>query len=351
VSSVVISHGTPATVFVAASSGAQHGIFRSTDGGDHWAPSGTGLSTNAIYYGLRQTPGGSLYVIAYDQGLFKSADGGDHWTSAIAGLSEEDARNIRTIAPDPRNGSVLYLASGFKLFRSRDGGESWSPVPMPDFLVNELVFDPFRSEILYACGYGTLGGEPIQVLKTSDAGATWISSDAGLPDSYVESLAIESDGPGVLYCSFGQSLPGVYRSTDSGAHWERLAFDFGGRAILSVRTDPYEIGMVYAVGFGGSPSGPAPRHPARDARARTVARGPLQAAAAREARRGREIRHRMAGGVSRRKPDETDLAVPQSSGPTPTGSSRLSERSSRRHGATEPSSLAGQPSSQRHRPS
>ncbi len=64
---------------------------------------------------------------------------------------------------------------------------------------------------------GTLGQG---IWRSSDGGATWLRVRHGLySESAVRALAVHPSDARIMYCGADS---GVYRSEDSGEHWERL---------------------------------------------------------------------------------------------------------------------------------
>jgi photosystem II stability/assembly factor-like uncharacterized protein len=134
------------------------GIYKSTDGGTTWHELTNGLpdiiqanlaiapsDPNILYAaiaGVAQAGGrggrGSTTGVV---GLFKSTDGGEHWFRAIDGPDGsgrgrvEDPRpmvrigggDLPTLAVDPKNPDVLYSCSTV-FWRSEDGGITWTAV-------------------------------------------------------------------------------------------------------------------------------------------------------------------------------------------------------------------------------
>lgn len=126
------------------------GVFKSTDGGSNWTKIGAGLPSKATFRFLTADPyNGSLYTSA-ESDLFKSIDGGRHW----APLSLSGYR-VSDLVIDPRN-NFLYAGTEEGVLRSTDGGETWTE--MNDGLTNQyvtsLVLQPCAN-MLYA---GTFGG-------------------------------------------------------------------------------------------------------------------------------------------------------------------------------------------------
>ena len=73
----------------------------------------------------RERPDGATTILAgsYGDGLFRSEDGGEHWAAVTDGLT---APAFRTFAPDPANpDAILCGTEPGRIFRSEDDGSSW----------------------------------------------------------------------------------------------------------------------------------------------------------------------------------------------------------------------------------
>ena len=194
--------GSPDTFYF---SGAGGGIWKTTDAGRTWWPVGDGLpaavgalavaptAPETIYVGTGQVA--PRYDVGSGRGVFKSTDGGKTWRSL--GLSA--SRDIGRIWVDPRNADVVVVAALGHIFgpnpergiyRSTDGGKTWVHALAidDDTGVVDLAADPTNPDLLYAAAW-QMRGRP------------WLS--------YFEPPA----GPGSA----------IYRSTDGGATWARLA--------------------------------------------------------------------------------------------------------------------------------
>ncbi|HXT17069.1 MAG TPA: hypothetical protein VN706_15615 [Gemmatimonadaceae bacterium] len=131
--------------------GAGNGIYKSTDGGDHWTQLTDGLP-NIIQanLGISATHPNTLYATAAGTvpdnggrggrggggannttgvvGFYKSTDGGAHWTKVgndPRPLARIGGGDLPTIAVDPTNDNVVYSASTVS-WHTEDGGQTWS---------------------------------------------------------------------------------------------------------------------------------------------------------------------------------------------------------------------------------
>ncbi len=92
------------------------------------------------------------------------------------------------------------------MFRSADGGQSWQAASagLPNTWVQALAVG---GDALYA---GTYGG----VFRSADGGQNWQAASAGLTNSYVNALTVGGDA---LYAG---TYGGVFRSADGGQSWQ-----------------------------------------------------------------------------------------------------------------------------------
>src|SRR6202171_3341179 len=124
---------------------AERGVYRSSDGGENWTKilykdENTGAvdlafdpadprTVYAVLWAARQGPWENGSWQGPGSGLFKSTDGGDHWRQLSGGLptfQEGLGRIGITVAPnDSRRLYALVDAKAGGLYRSDDAGESW----------------------------------------------------------------------------------------------------------------------------------------------------------------------------------------------------------------------------------
>lgn len=121
-------------------------------------------------------------------------------------------------------GRRLLKAHPHALLQSADGGASWEAVPLPPSAREDriaTVATPAESGgVLYIAGPG------LGVLRSEDAGRTWVSRGKGLPSEDVAAFATHADQPLTLYAFVPEG--GIFRSEDAGESWKRMDGGPGG---------------------------------------------------------------------------------------------------------------------------
>jgi len=234
----------PQTLYLGCADG--H-IFGSHDAGDHWQLLGrAGESQTAVVSSIVVDARDSkqLYVSTWTReshgeggGVFRSSDGGVHWASA--GLEGHAVRALAQGASDPRE---LIAGALDGVFLSSDAGETWrriSPANDPELQnVDSIAIDPTDAKIIYV---GTFH----LPWKTVDAGAHWASIHSGMiDDSDVFSVVVDRQHPERVFAS---ACSGIYRSDNGGAQWMKIqGIPFSARRTHIVLQDPARPEVVYA---------------------------------------------------------------------------------------------------------
>ena len=256
------------------------GVWESRNAGRTWAPIFDGQPVGSIG-ALAVAPSDPkvLWVgtgeadmrsdIAQGDGVYRSLDGGATWSHA--GLA--DSQQIGRIRVDPRDAGVAWVAAlghpyGANaergLYLTRDGGASWQKVLGPDADTGaiDVALEPGRPDVVYAALWRTrrtpwhiyppAGGPGSGLYKSSDGGGTWKRLAGGLPAAPGRiGIAVAPSRPERLYAMVDAEAGGLYRSDDAGASWTRASADpriwqrgwyFGGVAV-----DPRDPDLVYAL--------------------------------------------------------------------------------------------------------
>jgi len=135
---------------------------------------------------------------------------------------------IRSIVIHPTNPNKMWIGSvSGGIWETTDGGASWLPVWdfMPNLAISTMVMDPTNSNVMYAgTGEGFYNADGIRgagVFKSTDGGTSWsrLASTANSSWYYVNRLAMSPDGATLL----AATNSGIWRSTGGGSTWSRRA--------------------------------------------------------------------------------------------------------------------------------
>jgi hypothetical protein len=285
------SHALFAGLAELANPSSQAPLWRSDDGGGHWAA--VDLGTNTLQVNALAAGGGFLYAgvasFVSPAGVYRSADGGASWSlsplgdvkglaigggkvwattsaglqvSANQGVSwtvllapppvipgrPSGALFLGAVAVDPANPSILYVAFSARaglspfvngLFRSTDGGVSLAAIAgFPDALPEAVV--------VAASGTGRVYAAPSALGVWSSAGGAggWAPRNAGLRVAPVYRILADPLRPAILYAAVGGV--GLMRTLDGGASWRPMAAD--GRVFAPLALDPQRPATLYAAG-------------------------------------------------------------------------------------------------------
>jgi photosystem II stability/assembly factor-like uncharacterized protein len=138
-------------------------------------------------------------------GIYKSMDAGKTWTN----MGLRDSHHIARVVIHPANPDVVYAAvmghlftpnSERGVFKTSDGGRTWNRVLFVNDRIGavDLVQDPSAPDTLYAAMYEKIrlpwtyemGGSESAVYKTTDGGKTW-SRLAGLPVGTIGRIGLD----------------------------------------------------------------------------------------------------------------------------------------------------------------
>lgn|GEM_PF-7049156 len=184
--------------------------------------------------------------------LWRTSDGGERWTevSAPSVTADPSFASITGVAdfPTAREGIVAALASNgigplLEVFSTVDGGRTWKKVHDAAFaeggaLLSLQMVTPRDGYLLASAGFA-MQREQKTLLRTTDGGRTWqvASSDTGyvpwprptssaLPEEGDVRTLFRPDGTGFAGTTVELETPsfiGLYRSTNFGATWRRVA--------------------------------------------------------------------------------------------------------------------------------
>src|SRR5262245_19960895 len=196
-------------------------------------------------------PSMALFVLmsGLSAGARSKAEGAS-WSAISTGLVSLD---VRTLAIDPVNASIIYAGSRAGVFKSTDGGANWRQIGLPGNVIAALKIDSANPNVLYA-GIVLEGGchfSNRRLFKSSDGGANW--SDSISPPingcDHINSLALNPTDPNMLYVAnfdgMGDTFTPLIKSPNGGASWTALY----GPPFAALAIDPRQPNTLYAGTF------------------------------------------------------------------------------------------------------
>lgn len=143
----------------------------------------------------------------------------EYWS----GVANASGRVV-SIAPHPIDANTCYIASASGgVWKTTDGGTTWTP--LTDQLSNmnhgAIAIDPSNPDTIYAgTGEYTTGSLGDGLFRSTDAGATWTRiADASVVGSQISGVAIDPTNPSIIHVTGSR---GYIRSGDAGATWAQI---------------------------------------------------------------------------------------------------------------------------------
>ena len=225
---------------------------------------------NVIVVGMGESPFRNI-ASSQGDGVYKSTDGGRHW----AHLGFEQVRQVGEIHIHPQNPDIIWVAAQGNtyaeadddagVFKSIDGGASWRRVLIPQNGSTgavDLALDMSNPRILYAALWDNQrspwalrsGGDGSGIWRSRDGGERWERLTEGLPGTMGKiGVAASPAQPGRVWAiveTEGDEA-GLYRSDDGGDSWTLINADRVLHArswyYMHVFADPNDGDTVYVL--------------------------------------------------------------------------------------------------------
>jgi photosystem II stability/assembly factor-like uncharacterized protein len=221
-----------------------------------------------------------MYIGFATGGLWKSTDGGNHWKSLFDEMPFTSIGDIAIAATDP---DVVYVGTGEPnnrqsssigggVWGTRDGGKTWSNLGLEETQsIGRIAVDPTNPNVVFVAAVGHLFGsnEERGLYKSIDGGKTWkkakyIDADTGFND-----VQIDPVNPKIIYATSYQRRrtwwgvngggpgSGLWKSVDAGETWTRITGGgfpappdgiLGRMAVAIYRAKPSTLYLIAEVG-------------------------------------------------------------------------------------------------------
>ena len=206
---VVFSPIDPHTMYYTANF-----VFKTTDGGEHWATISPDLS--------RPDPG----VPATVAPLMTGAVAGGGFVPAGARESKKKQGAVYSLAPSFKNVNTIWAGTDDgAVWITRDGGKNWANITPPDVAgwnkVTQIQASHFDDDTAYisVSRFRIDDLHPL-IFRTHDGGKTWQQITSGIAENEpVDTVREDPVRKGLLFAGTEKS---VWVSFDDGDHWQSL---------------------------------------------------------------------------------------------------------------------------------
>ena len=219
------------------------------------------------------------YAGSASGGIFKTTDGGIHWEAIFDGQPVSSIGSLAVAASDPNvvwagTGEAWirsHISVGQGIYKSGDAGKTWKLMGLEKTgRIGHLVVDPKNPDIVMACALGHAYGPQQErgVFRTTDGGAHWDRVLFTDENSGCSDIVMDANNPRTLFAGMwqfeihtwgresGGPGSGLYVSHDGGATWKKitghgLPTRMTGKYALAIsRSNPNRIFAMIETGDG-----------------------------------------------------------------------------------------------------
>lgn len=219
------------------------------------------------------------YAGSASGGIFKTIDGGIHWEAIFDGQPVSSIGSLAVAPSDPNTvwagtGEAWirsHISVGQGIYRSTDAGKTWKLMGLEKTgRIGHLAIDPKNPDIVMACAVGHAYGPQQErgVFRTTDGGAHWERVLFTDENSGCSDMVMDPSNPRVLFAGMwplemhtwgresGGPGSGLYMSRDEGATWKKIAGHglptrmTGKWALAIARSNPNRIYALIETGDG-----------------------------------------------------------------------------------------------------
>ncbi len=215
---VHVDPSNPNTIYLGAPAG---GIWKSTDNGSTWTPltdelpqigvSGIAVdytNSNTIYIATGDKDAGDSYSV----GVYKSTDGGNTW-NPTGTMGASNPSRAGDILIHPTNNQILWCATSSGIYRTINAGTTWSRVRLGDFSQGTIRLKPNNPDVVYAVSDNAF-------YRSTNTGSSFTQITSGLPAAssrlLLDVTPANAEYIYILSAAGNGDFQGVYRSVDGG---------------------------------------------------------------------------------------------------------------------------------------
>jgi photosystem II stability/assembly factor-like uncharacterized protein len=219
------------------------------------------------------------YAGAASGGIWKTVDAGIHWSPIF---DDQDVSSVGALAVAPSNHSIVWAGTGEPwirshisigdgIYKSTDAGRTWTKMGLDSTgRVGRIAIDPNNPDIVFVAAQGHSYGpqEERGIYRTTDGGAHWqrvlfVDRNTGGID-----VVMHPTNPQILFAAMwqlelhtwgresGGPGSGIYQSTDGGTTWTRLTghglptHEIGKIGLAIARSNPNRVYALIETGDG-----------------------------------------------------------------------------------------------------
>lgn len=154
---------------------------------------------------------------------------------------------INSLAFHPNDSNIIMAgAPAGGLWITKDRGATWTSNTdtLPTLGVSSIVIDPFDPDTIYLGTGDRDAGDSygLGILRSVDGGQTWSAAKTGMGDRIVGRLIADPNNKGVLLAA---TNAGIYRSTNHGNNWTRVATGNFKEIVMN----PHNSNYIYAATY------------------------------------------------------------------------------------------------------
>jgi hypothetical protein len=206
------------TIYLGAPAG---GIWKSINNGSTWAPltdelpqigvSGIAVdysNSNVIYIATGDKDAGDSYSV----GVYKSTDGGLTW-GPTGTLGSSNPSRAGDILIHPMNNQILWCATNNGIYKTTNAGNTWIQVQSGDFSQGNIRLKPGDPSTIY-------GVSDTSFYRSTDSGTTFTQVTSGLTLSssrlLMDVTPVNANYVYILSANTSGGFQGIYKSIDGG---------------------------------------------------------------------------------------------------------------------------------------